>query len=63
MTRLALYDLPLIGTHFSGVSEIPLGSLQIPHKGRHTEARLLLFYMHCPGLLVEGGGQFRDNIN
>jgi hypothetical protein len=63
MTGLALYDLPLIATHFSRVSEIPLSSLQIPHKGRHAEARLLLFDMHCPCLLVKGGGQLRDDIN
>jgi hypothetical protein len=63
MTGLALYDLPLVATHFSGVSEVPLSSLQIPHEGRHAEARLLLFYMHCPCLLVKCGGQFRDNIN
>jgi hypothetical protein len=56
MIGLALYDLLLIATYFSGVSKVPLGSLQILYEGRHAEARLLLFYMHCPCLLVKGRG-------
>jgi hypothetical protein len=63
MTGLALYDLLLITTHFSRVSEVPLSLLQIPHEGRHTKAQLLLFDMHCPYLLIKGGGQLHDDIN
>lgn len=38
MTGLVLNDLPLIATYFSRVSEVPLSTLQIPYKGRHTES-------------------------